>query len=74
MVTSLGENVTPKQLEQLGAKLGAGWQSQISRLLPCNVRTVQYWLTGEREIRPMVAERIKQAVREALEQRSKGDD
>ncbi len=57
--------MTPKQFEKLGATLGAGWQSKLARLLPCNVRTVQYWLTGEREIRPMVAERIKQVLAEA---------
>ena len=63
--------MTPKQLEQLGSKLGAGWQSQLSRLLPCNVRTVQYWLAGDREIRPMVAARIDQAVEDELQRRVK---
>jgi DNA-binding transcriptional regulator YdaS (Cro superfamily) len=61
--------MTPLQLSKLGEQLGAGWQSQLSRLLPCNVRTVQYWLTGEREIRPMVAARIKQAVQDELRRR-----
>lgn len=54
--------MTPKQLKKLGSGLGEGWQSKLARLMPCNVRTVQYWLRGEREIRPMVAERIKQVI------------
>lgn len=62
--------MTPKQLEKLGATLGAGWQSKLARLLPCNVRTVQYWLKGERQIRKAIAERIKQVVEQ--EQRTKG--
>ena len=56
--------MTPLQLRKLGERLGTGWQSKLARLLPCNVRTVQYWLTGEREIRPMVEERIKQVIKE----------
>lgn len=54
----------PKQLKKLGEQLGEGWQSKLARLLPCNVRTVQYWLKGDRQISPMVAERIKQVVKE----------
>ena len=62
MFTGIG--MTPKQFERLGKKLGDGWQSKLARLMPCNVRTIQYWLKGEREIRPMVAERIKQVIKE----------
>ena len=57
--------MTPKQLHKLGSKLGEGWQTKLSLLMPCNVRTIRYWLHGDREIRPMVAERIKQVVRES---------
>lgn len=54
--------MTPKQLKKLGEQLGAGWQSKLARLLPCNVRTVQYWLKGERQISEMVAHRIRQVI------------
>ena len=54
----------PKQLERLGEKLGEGWQTKLALLLPCNARTVRRWLKGEREISAMVAERIKQVVKE----------
>lgn len=56
--------MTPKQLHKSGKKLGAGWQSKLARLLPCNPRTVRHWLKGDRQISDMVAERIKQVVRE----------
>lgn len=50
----------PKELRKLGSKLGVGWQTKLAHLLPCNPRTVRYWLAGKRAIRPMVAERIRQ--------------
>lgn len=56
--------MTPKQLHNLASKLGEGWQTKLALLLPCNARTVRRWLKGEREISAMVAERIKQVVRE----------
>jgi len=57
--------MTPKQLNLIGKKLGEGWQSKLARLLPCNLRTVQRWVAGDRAISDMVAERIKQVVNES---------
>lgn len=62
--------MTPAQLIKWGKKLGEGWQSKLARLMPCNVRTVQYWVTGERIIRPMIWARIKQVIREELMRRA----
>jgi hypothetical protein len=59
--------MTPKQLSKLGMKLGDGWQSKLSRLMPCNVRTIRYWLSGNRKIRPMVAARIKEVINTTTE-------
>jgi hypothetical protein len=38
-----------------------GWsQVELARLLPLkSTRAIRYWLTGEREIRPVIAERIR---------------
>ena len=56
----------PAELYELGSKLGRGWQTKLARLLPCNVRTVRYWLAGKRKISPMIAERIKETVNSNL--------
>ena len=56
--------MTPSQLKNLGKTLGEGWQSKLARLMPCNDRTVRYWLKGERAIRPPVAERIRQVIKQ----------
>jgi hypothetical protein len=37
---------------------GPRWQTKLARALPVNPRTVRRWLSGERKIRPLVAERI----------------
>jgi DNA-binding transcriptional regulator YdaS (Cro superfamily) len=60
--------MTPKQLKALGKKLGEGWQTKLARLLPCTSRTVRRWASGESEISPMVAERIKQVVKEQTDE------
>lgn len=62
--------MTPAQFIEWGSKLGDGWQSALARLLPCNVRTVQYWVAGKREIRPMVAKHIKDTVRSEVIRRA----
>ena len=56
--------MTPAQFKKLGKKLGEGWQEKLALLMPCEVRSVYYWAAGERGIRPMIAERIKQVVEE----------
>lgn len=56
--------MTPKQLKALGNKLGEGWQTKLASLMPCNARTVRRWVSGERDINDMIAERIKQVVKE----------
>jgi len=58
--------MTPKQLKQIGVKLGAGWQTKLSRLMPCSDRTVRRWVSGESNISDMIAERIKQVVDVAI--------
>lgn len=44
-----------------------GWtQGDLARLLPLKTtRTIRYWLSGEKEIRPLVAERIRSLAKEA---------
>jgi hypothetical protein len=55
--------MTPGELHNLASQLGEGWQSKLARLLPCNVRTVRYWLAGKRKISELTAERIRDVVR-----------
>jgi hypothetical protein len=59
--------MTPSDLRALGETLyGPRWQSQLARALPVNPRTVRYWLSGKRQIRPHVAERIRSLRNEVL--------
>ncbi len=52
--------MTPAELRTIGEQLyGPRWQTKLARALPVNDRTVRRWLSGERKIRPLVAERIK---------------
>ena len=52
--------MTPAELRKIGEQLyGPRWQSKLARALPVSPRTVRYWLSGKRAIRPMVAERIR---------------
>jgi hypothetical protein len=55
--------MTPDELHNLASQLGEGWQFKLARLLPCNVRTVRYWLVGKRKISEMASERIRDVVR-----------
>jgi transcriptional regulator with XRE-family HTH domain len=51
--------MTPAELREIMNR--QGWtQGDLARLLPMkSTRTVRYWLSGERQIRPLVAERIR---------------
>ncbi len=52
--------MTPAELRQIGEKLyGPRWQTKLARALPVSIRTVRYWLSGKRRIRPVIAERIR---------------
>ncbi len=52
--------MTPAELASLGEKLyGPRWQTNLARALPVSTRTVRYWLSGKRQIRPLVAARIR---------------
>lgn len=52
--------MTPTELRTLAESLyGPRWQTKLARALPVNDRTVRRWLSGDRKIRPLVAERIK---------------
>jgi hypothetical protein len=52
--------MTPTDLRTIGERLyGPRWQTKLARALPVNPRTVRRWLSGERQIRPLVAERIR---------------
>lgn len=56
--------VTPEELKKLGETLGKRWITKLAKLMPCSARTVHYWLNGERKIQPMVANRIRQVIKE----------
>lgn len=52
--------MTPADLSSLGERLyGPRWQTKLARVLPVSTRTIRYWLSGKRKIRPIIAERIK---------------
>ncbi len=51
--------MTPAELRTLcEATYGPRWQTKLARALPVSPRTVRYWLSGKRAIRPVIAERI----------------
>lgn len=53
--------MTPAELREIGERLfGPSWQSSLARALPVNPRTVRRWLNGNRSIRPVLANRIRQ--------------
>jgi hypothetical protein len=54
--------MTPTELRNLMEE--NGWsQGDLKRLLPLKTnRTIRYWLSGDREIRPVIAERIRSLV------------
>jgi hypothetical protein len=53
--------MTPSEPRQIGEHLyGPRWQTKLARALPLKTtRTIRYWLSGKRKIRPLVAERIR---------------
>jgi hypothetical protein len=52
--------MTPEELREIGEELfGTRWQTPLAQALPVSTRTVRYWLSGEREIREVIARRIK---------------
>ncbi len=52
--------MTPDQIREIGESLyGPRWQAKLARALTVSTRTVRYWLSGKRKIRPLVAERIR---------------
>jgi hypothetical protein len=54
--------MTPAELRRIMKR--QGWtQSDLARLLPLkSTRTNRHWLSGKRNIRPLVAERIRAMV------------
>jgi hypothetical protein len=52
--------MTPEELREIGERLyGPRWQSSLARALPVSTRTIRYWLSGDREIREVIARRIR---------------
>ncbi|MCE9564636.1 MAG: helix-turn-helix domain-containing protein [Planctomycetes bacterium] len=52
--------MNPTELRQIGEKLyGPHWQSKLAAALPVTTRTIRYWLAGKREIREVIARRIR---------------
>jgi hypothetical protein len=52
--------MTPAELRVTGEHLyGPHWQAKLARALPVSPRTIRYWLSGKRKIRPVIAERIR---------------
>lgn len=52
--------MTPAELRKIGEELfGPRWQSKLARALPVSTRTIRYWLSGKRKIRPVIAARIR---------------
>lgn len=52
--------MTPAELRSIGERLyGPRWQSPLARALPVSTRTIRYWLSGKRAIRPVIAARIR---------------
>ena len=56
----------PSKLRELGEKaFGGHWQTALALGMPCAARTVRRWLSGERDIGPMIEARIRQVCKEA---------
>ena len=55
--------MTPAEFRAIGESLyGPVWQSKLSRALPCSTRSIRYWLSGERSIRPAMVRAIRDLV------------
>jgi hypothetical protein len=47
-------------LREIGERLyGTRWQTKLARAFPVSTRTVRDWLSDKRNIRPLVAARIR---------------
>ncbi len=52
--------MTPADLRSIGERLyGPRWQTKLARALPVSTRTIRYRLSGKRQIRPVIEERIR---------------
>jgi hypothetical protein len=52
--------MTASELRKLGEQLyGPRWQTKLAEILPVSTRTIRYWLSGDRKMRPVIAERIR---------------
>ena len=52
--------MTPTELRSHGERIfGPRWQSSLARALPVNPRTVRAWLAGKRQMREVIANRIR---------------
>jgi hypothetical protein len=52
--------MTPTELREIGERLyGPRWQTKLERAWPVSTRTIRYWLSGKRWIRPVFAARIR---------------
>lgn len=52
--------MTPAELREIGEKLfGPRWQMPLARALPVSTRSIRHWLSGKRQMRPVIAERIR---------------
>jgi hypothetical protein len=58
--------MNPYELRRTGKKLyGEDWKSQLAVVLPAADRTIRSWLSGERKIRPVIANCIRALAAEA---------
>ena len=58
--------MSPAELRRIGKKLyGEDWKTQLAAELPASDRTIRSWLSGERNIRPVIANRIRALAAEA---------
>jgi hypothetical protein len=58
--------MNPSELRSHGEKLyGTRWQNKLAAELPVSTRSIRYWLAGERNIRPVIANRIRALADEA---------
>ncbi|MFO0847813.1 MAG: adhesin [Gemmataceae bacterium] len=56
----VSQSAAPTELRKIGEHTyGPRWQTKLARALPVSTRTVRYWLSGKRKIRPVIAERVR---------------
>lgn len=60
--------MTPSELRSLGEKyFGPRWKFELAEKMFVTPRCVRYWLSGERKIHPVFAERIRALAAESAE-------